>query len=93
MPSATSRAKLGPESAATRLAGACSRKIRLMVSPVSNSMPLVTLTKIAGCPFNFTATCRKDCDGMAMTTHSAPPTAFSKSASTCQFVGNVTPGR
>ena len=48
IPIATSRAKLGPDNAAIRFPGACSRKIRLIVSPVSNSIPFVTLTKIAG---------------------------------------------
>ena len=58
-----------------RFAGACSRKMRLMVSPVSNSMPLVTLTNIPGCPFNFSATSRNNCDGIAITKHSGrrPP--------------------
>jgi hypothetical protein len=48
IPMVTSRAKLGPDSAATRFDGACSRKMRLIVSPVSNSIPFVTLTKIPG---------------------------------------------
>ena len=92
MPSATSRAKLGPDSAATRSAGAASRKTRLMVSPVSYSMPLVTLTKTAGCPFNFAATSRKNCEGIASTITSEPPMALAKSGSVFQSTGKGTPG-
>src|SRR6185503_11698063 len=68
-------AKLGPDRAAHLPCGSIVERMPHMVSPVSYSIPLVTLTiSPSYCPNPF-ATSRKPLDGTAITTHSEPAIA------------------
>ena len=89
----TSSAKVGPDSAATLANGIVSPSMPPIVRPVSNSIPLVTLTATPSNLAKRAVTSRNARDGIASTTQPAPSTALARSDSVGRSAGRSTPGK
>jgi len=84
MPLATSSANVGPDNAAVSARGAVWARTPHIVSPVSCSMPLVTLTTVPVNADRWRVTSRNALDGIAAMMNSAPSMARARSGSVLQ---------